>query len=397
MTAVEWEPVVQHTYRDDSGQHWRVYGDQREEPYDPVTERQDEDAGSVDTGRPHLRDRLLTLEQLGDLPPVQPLVEGLVYRDTLAQIVGAPGSYKSFVSVGMACAVAAGVDFESHHVPEGGAVLYIAPEGALGLRVRVLAWCESNNVDPRSVGRNLRVLREPLLLKNPTEVDQAVAVAGESGVLLTILDTRARCTSGLEENSSTEQDVAIRAAERIQRASGGAVLGVHHTGRGGKHGRGSNAWDGAVWSDLQLEGAELRAKVHCEKHKDVPDGCDHHFRMLPHTVSEDLMPRLAGESAENHLRRRSTLVAVQGSHLDIGPELSGNNARLLDIARTSAGLEGLTRAQLVSLAVEQDMSRSGAYAAVESLAKQGVLRNVGTEQRPRYTPTGQQMSLTEEA
>lgn len=346
--------------------------------------------------RPHLRDRLLTLDQLGNLPPVRPLVEGLIYRDTLAQLAGAPGSYKSFVSVGIACAVAAGIDFESHHVPEAGAVLYIAPEGATGLRVRVLAWCEANHVEPAIVARNLRVLRDPLLLKSPTEVDQAVDVASESGVLLTVLDTRARCTSGLEENSSTEQDVAIRAAERIQRASGGAVLGVHHTGRGGKHGRGSNAWDGAVWSDLQLEGAELRAKVHCEKHKEVPDGCDHPFRMLPHTVSVDLMPRLPGETGEDHLRRRSTLVAVQGSLLDIGPEQTGNNARVLDIARTSAGLEGLSRAQLVTLATEQSMSRSGAYAAVESLAKQGLLRNTGTETRPKYTPTGLQMSLTEE-
>jgi hypothetical protein len=346
--------------------------------------------------RPHLRDRLLTLDALADLPPVRPLVDGLIYRDTLAQLAGAPGSYKSFLSVGIASSVAAGVSFESHQVPEAGPVLYIAPEGASGIRVRVLAWCEKNEVDPSQVARNLRVLREPLLLKSPVEVDQAVAVAGESGVILTVLDTRARCTSGLEENSSTEQDIAIRAAERIQRASGGAVLGVHHTGRGGKHGRGSNAWDGAVWSDLQIEGADLRAKVHCEKHKDVPDGCDHPFRLLPHTVSIDLMPPLPGENEHDYLRRRSTLVAVQGSPLDTGPEESGNNATVLDIARTSAGVDGLSKAQLVSLAVDLKVSRSGAYAAVESLVRKGLLRNVGTDTRPKYVPTGQQAALGEE-
>ena len=39
-------------------------------------------------GRPrlHLRDQLLSLADLRDLPPVGPLIEGLLYRDTLAQL-----------------------------------------------------------------------------------------------------------------------------------------------------------------------------------------------------------------------------------------------------------------------------------------------------------------------
>jgi hypothetical protein len=362
-----------------------------------VREReQDAEAAAAAPARPHLRDRLLSLGQLANKPPVRPLVEGLIYRNTLVQMAGAPGSYKSFLSVGIACSVAAGFDFEGHRVREGGPVLYVAPEGSAGLTVRVLAWCQSNGVPVEDVARNLRILDEPLLLKSPAEVDQAVEVARESAVLLTVLDTRARCTSGLDENSSTEQDIAIRAAERIQKASGGSVLGVHHTGRNGKHGRGSNAWDGAVWSDLQIEGTELRARIHCEKHKDVPDGCDHPFRLLPWVVTEDLMPRLDDEDADEYLHRRSTLVAVQGTHLDTGPEQSGNNARLLDIAKTSAGLEGLSRAQLVSIATDQGMSRAGAYAAVKSLVQQHVLRNVGTEKSPKYVPTGQQMTLTED-
>jgi RecA-family ATPase len=80
-----------------------------------------------------------------------------------------------------------------------------------------------------------------------------------------VLDTRARCTLGLEENSASEQGRAIAAADKIRNAADCSVLAVHHTPRTGNAGRGSNAWDGAVWSDLRIEGSKLAAKVHCEK------------------------------------------------------------------------------------------------------------------------------------
>ena len=178
------------------------------------------DPAEASPARRHLRDRLLSLDAFANLP-VRPLVDGLLYRDTLAQLAGPPGSYKSFVSVGMACAVAAGVVWEGHRVPEAGPVVYVAPEGGSGLRVRVLAWCEHNKVPVEQVARNLHVLREPLALADERDVQEAVEVAAEVGALLTVLDTRARCTAGLEENSATDQGHAIAAAERIQRASGG--------------------------------------------------------------------------------------------------------------------------------------------------------------------------------
>lgn len=343
--------------------------------------------------RKHLRERLYTLDQLGAVPPVRPLVEGLLYRDTLAQLSGAPGSYKSFVSVGLACAVAAGVPFEGHRVPRAGHVVYVAPEGSNGLRARVLAWCESNRVPVVQVARHLHVLREPLALGDWVDVSQAVEVAGELRALLTVLDTRARCTLGLEENSATEQGRAIQAAEAIQRASSGTVLGVHHSGRSGDAGRGSNAWDGAVWSDLRLKGAELRCQMHCEKHKDVPDGCDHHFRLVPHLVSRQAMPRWFDEDGEpvsddEWDRGRSTLVAVQTGGLEVPDDDSASNQKVLDIARTSAGDEGLTRTQLVSLAGEAGLARSTAYGAVPALVGRGALRNIGTETKPRYVASG---------
>jgi hypothetical protein len=337
--------------------------------------------------RVHLRDRLLSLDDLAALPPVSPLIDGLLYRNTLVQLAGQPGSYKSFIAVGMACSVALGRTWEGYRVPQAGPVVYVAPEGASGLTARIHAWCESNDVDPAELKGQLHVVKEPIQLGQFIDVAEACEVAKELEAVLLVLDTRARCTLGLPENDATEQGKAIHAAEQIQSAAGTTVLGVHHSGRGGDHGRGSNAWDGAVWSDLRLTGSDMRCQIRCQKHKDVPDGCDHHFRMLPHTVSEELMPRFPGEDAEDWLKRRSTLVAVQTSHLD---DLAGDrpsDRTVLDVIRTSAGEDGLTVPVIVGLAEARGVARATVYQAVKSLHGRGVLRNIGSEKRARYVTT----------
>jgi hypothetical protein len=329
--------------------------------------------------RPSMRSRLLTVSDLSGLQPVRPLIDGLLYRDTLAQLSGPPGQYKSFLAIAMACAVAHGGTFEGHVVPEAGPVIYVAAEGATGARARILAWCELSNVEPASLDGQLYVLPEPIQLGATADITEAADMAAAVGALLLILDTRARCTLGLEENSATEQGRAIQNAEAIQRASGATVLAVHHSGRGGDHGRGSTAWDGAVWSDLRMSGAELHAKLTCAKHKDVPDGCDHHFRLVPHTVSAERMPDADHEA-------RSTLVIVQeGGWTPTPPD--GKNARIVQqLLWTAAPPDGFTPAQLRDLAVEGGASRSGAYQAINALLTSGFIRDIGTGTRPRYRP-----------
>ncbi len=343
--------------------------------------------GAVEAGNPasapgriHLRDRLLSLSDLSSLPPVRPLVAGLLYRDTLAQLSGPPGSYKSFLALGMALAVALGLDWEGHHVPEAGPVVYVAAEGATGLRARVLAWCELTNVDPADLDGRIYFLPVPIQLGNTVDVGQAVDMVRAVGAILLVLDTRARCTLGLEENSATEQGKAVHNAESIQRSARCTVFPVHHAGRSGGAGRGSNSWDGAVWSDLRVTGEDLRAQITCAKHKDVPAGCVHHYRMVQHTVSVDLMPGCTTE-------QRSTLVSVLTDDQDGLQSTPPSTRAVLDIIRTSDGIEGLTRPAIVALCREHDISRSPAYAAVKSLVTAGSLRNVGSEDKPRYVAT----------
>jgi len=190
------------------------------DPWVDVPPPDDETAAPAST----LCSQLLSLSDLSSLPPVRPLVDGLLYRDTLAQLSGPPGSYKSFLALGMALAVALGMDWEGHRVPEGGPVVYVAAEGATGLRARVLAWCELTNVEPADLDGRIYFLPVPIQLGNTVDVVQAVDMVRAVGAILLVLDTRARCTLGLEENSATEQGKAVHNAEAIQRAAGCTVF-----------------------------------------------------------------------------------------------------------------------------------------------------------------------------
>ncbi|MFC9788735.1 AAA family ATPase [Rhodococcus sp. NPDC127528] len=353
-----------------------------------------EDA-TLPPARVPLKDRLLSVADLGSIGSVEPLVEGVVYRDTLAQLSGAPGSYKSFGVAGLSIALAVGENWEGHRVPRAGKVVIVAAEGATGLRARILAYCELSGIDPDRLNGQLYVLPCPIQLGNVVDVDDAIDLVREVGADLLVLDTRARCTVGLEENSATEQGKAIHALEKIQAAANCAVLSVHHSARSGTAGRGSNSWDGAVWSDLRLEGSDLMAKLHVEKHKDVPAGMDYHYRLVPHTVSSALMP-------EADEQQRQTLVFVQADSMSgngVRTNLLAadkNATRLLDILRTKLTSDGLSGSAIQGIAEGEGMKRSAFYEARKLLVDRGSLKNIGTEKRTHFVLTASALATGSE-
>jgi hypothetical protein len=356
--------------------HLAVAGDDPYADVPPIGDDPDEH-GAEDRRRIPLRDRLLTMSGLADLEPPTPLLDGLLYRDTLAQLAATAGSYKTFLAIAMSCSIALGENFEGHRVPAAEKVVYVAAEGASGLRARILGWCELSGHDPTRLDDQLFVLPCPIQLNDIVDVSEACELAHDVGAGLIVLDTRAKCTLGLEENSATEQGKAIAAAERIQAAAGCTVFAIHHAGRNGSNPRGSTAWDGGVWTDLRMEGSDLVAKVKCEKHKDAPSGCEHQFRMVHHTVSEDLMPGV-GETA------RRTLVTVSFDGETGGLSLTGSVRLVWNAIETAPTRAGLSTSALVELS---EVSRATVFRCVKTLQDKGFIRNVGTEKRPSYIGT----------
>lgn len=278
--------------------------------------------------------------ELADLGRAEPLVGDLIYSRTLAQLAGPAGSYKSFVALAIAAALATGTDLDHHRVPERGRVVYAA-EGAFGLHARLHAWCEVYGVDFDDLDEWLYFLPQPVQLGRAGDVDAMVDLVKALNPALVIFDTRAKCTVGLKENDATEQGVAIAGVERVMDAARCAALVIHHTGKDASAGgRGSTAWDGGVWSDLRMSGGHLTADIDVVKHKDAPLGGVRRFRLVEHVVDIDSMPCATEDE-------RSTLVAVpwDGAAV-VASDARDTETMIVDLLRDAAPSEGLTAAEI---------------------------------------------------
>lgn len=221
-------------------------------------------ADLLEEAKAALRAEILSAEQLDDIPPPEPLIKGYLVRDSLARINGPSGHGKSFVALDMAIHVALGRRWHGKAVHQG-KVIYIVAEGARGIRQRVRAW-EKNHVAKIT---NIGFLPRPVqVLDRADEWTPLVEVCREEKPALIIVDTQARVTVGVEENSATEMGVVVHQMERLRAATEACVLLIHHEGKGDRGGRGSSAIKGAMQTELSVRKDGLRFIVETDKQKD---------------------------------------------------------------------------------------------------------------------------------
>jgi hypothetical protein len=228
----------------------------REAPPEPAT------ADEVDA----LLAEMLSAREAADREPPEPLIEDFLYLDTEAWVIGAPGSKKSFVSLHAAACVAMGMPFFGHEVTQGTVVMIVA-EGAGGMGKRLKAW-EAHH------GRELdglRILPRPVQAADKHAWSVLVEACRRLGPVMVVVDTQARVTVGLEENSATDMGHYVEAVSAIRQATGACVLTIHHTGRQGGDARGSSAIDGAQYTELKVDVAPgaMTGMLVTEKQKDV--------------------------------------------------------------------------------------------------------------------------------
>jgi hypothetical protein len=238
-------------------------------PQVPVT--RDEAMSLVD----QMEAMLLDASELAKLPAPKPLVHGLLDLDSGAWLIGAPGSFKSFVALDLAAHVGGGRMWQGHKVAQG-EVIYIAAEGARGMTLRVRAWEQVN-------GPMTGVKFLPLPIRymgtqgNPSvEWETLMALVRRRQPSMVVIDTQARVTVGMNENDNGEMGLFASAVTHMQSAAGGAcVLVVHHTGRNGGDARGASAIDGAQDTELKVQRGEPRSELKLrllqDKQKDQAD------------------------------------------------------------------------------------------------------------------------------
>lgn len=217
-----------------------------------------------------LLDKMLTADEMTLLPAPEPLVWELLDRDSLAALVGAPGSFKSFVALDIAAHVARGLPWRGRKTFQG-PVIYIAAEGARGMTMRIRAWQERHG----AMGDGIRFLPLPVQIRDVVAWQTLVEVCRAVQPVLVVVDTQAMVSVGIEENSNTDMGVAIDAFKRVQRATKACVLVVHHLTKDGASTRGAGAQDGAQDTRLRVDRikprSSLKVRLLDEKQKDMAE------------------------------------------------------------------------------------------------------------------------------
>ena len=218
----------------------------------------------------------LSLGQLREIPPPVPFVDELIYTRTICRLSGHPGAYKSYLAISLACAIASQEDsWGPYGIHRHGTVLYIAAEGASGLAHRIDAWCEENGVDPKDL--DMKFLTVPTQFSFEADMQPLTEYINKIGAVFVVFDTQSRCTVGLDENSAKDMGLAVDGLERMMAQTNATAMILHHTTKEGSTARGSSVWEGAVWSELSCKRDGPNLTVHCSKHKDAHDDCDHLF------------------------------------------------------------------------------------------------------------------------
>jgi hypothetical protein len=204
-------------------------------------------------------------------------IKGLLPAEGLVFIYGPPSVGKSFAVIHLGLAIAGGLEFagcKTNKAP----VVYVAAEAGGGARKRLFAAKEALGLDDNSPFAMVAVA--PNLGRADGDADLLITAISDqmndielNGAVI-ILDTVARVTPGMEENSSKDTGVFIANADRIAKEFGGLVIGVHHPGKNLENGmRGSSALLGASDTVIAISKSDGETRIATvQKQKDGEDG-----------------------------------------------------------------------------------------------------------------------------
>jgi hypothetical protein len=271
--------------------------------------------------------------------PVEWLIHGILPTKSFSALFGPPGSFKSFIALDMAEAIATGRPWMGNQIEKQGAVLYICGEGFGGMGARIKA-CQIHHSTPK--GAPIYVIRHQLNLRSSAEdfnalmmaVVQLVETTGIEFQLL-IIDTLARAFGGGNENDSDAMGSFITSMGKIQEFLACALMVLHHSGKDLAKGlRGHSSLLGAVDTQLEILRFEDQAKgiISLTKQKDGQDGIRIGFEMTEVEISSsslgfDPVVSLAvqaSDEAVNQAPKKAKNNARKGRNQSIAMESLGN-------------------------------------------------------------------------
>jgi hypothetical protein len=186
--------------------------------------------------------------------PQPQIIKALCPRQGTGFLGGQSGAGKSSVAIDLGIAIASGGEFFERQVREPVGVVYLAAEGGGGIDVRILAAKRKRDITailPLTYSSVIPDLTDYDEVGRLIEKLKLVSVYFKDwfGIPLgvVIIDTIAAAFDLQNENGNSEAARCCRQLQRISRALGAFVLGVHHYGKAQEAGlRGGSAWRAGV-------------------------------------------------------------------------------------------------------------------------------------------------------
>jgi KaiC/GvpD/RAD55 family RecA-like ATPase len=214
------------------------------------------------------------------------LIKGLLYKAQISVVYGPSNCGKSYWVLGEAYNVASNRPSNGRRVA-GGRVVYVAAEGAAGMRNRIAALKAQFSPGPLS----LDLIEGDLDLSSlqSGHVNELLALIrdGENPVWI-IIDTMASVFRGGNENDSDVMRKFIEVMKHLRDQTQAHITIIHHTGKDVEKGaRGHSALRGAVDTEILLEERKSQRVVTVMKQREAARGEPFAFSLLPVPLGVD--------------------------------------------------------------------------------------------------------------
>jgi AAA domain-containing protein len=336
----------------------------------------------------HTKIRWLNFNQLDSQKPPAWLIDKVILTGgSVAMLVGAFASGKSFLAVDWALSVSQGRSWFGRAVRPG-PVCYIAAEGSWGISLRARAWAKKRAIHDI---QDFFLCPDSIAFLEAGMVDQFIAALPCPNPALIVVDTLARCIVGGDENSSHDMGILIESVSKVAKRTGATVLLVHHSGWQGGRSRGSTVLPGGMDTIISIEDTDGTFTVQSRKQKDGDKMEPMSFNLTPVTLIMNSDP---GEITGSCVLELATQ-AADARNLSFGQrrvlETLCSPMMVNTTKRDLAGATGLDESELFS--VLDKLGRSGLI-TYRGWPKTGTQRFSVTEQGAeavgRTAPTAQE-------
>jgi hypothetical protein len=273
------------------------------------------------------RFNLETLDDLAQLPPTEWLIPERIPADSLTLLYGPSESGKSFIALHWALTIAL-------RNPDR-AVIYVAPEGGSGYQKRAAAWLQHWK---KAAPRNLLFIRSAPRLGDASDLRELIDTITPYQPLFVALDTLARCAVELDENSAKDMGLFIEACDKIRRATGAAVMPVHHSGKDARNGaRGSSALRAAVDMAHEVQRDGELVTLACDKSKDIAKPDSIYLHMMEVAESVVLMPSDKVITTRDSKLQKNERAALEALALEVFENAGASARKLVEISGVPEG------------------------------------------------------------